>query len=66
MALFGYLPAYFSGQILYSIVRSSTKLPIVMDANKTILIFILILVMCMGSAGIAMRKLVDADPAEIF
>ena len=37
-----------------------------MDANKTVLIFILILVMCMGSAGIAMRKLVDADPAEIF
>ena len=66
LALFGYLPAYFSGQILYSVVRSSTKLPIVMDANKTILIFILILVMCMGSAGIAMRKLVDADPAEIF
>ena len=66
LALFGYLPAYFSGQILYSIVRNSTKLPIVMDANKTILIFVLILVMCMGSAGIAMRKLVDADPAEIF
>ena len=66
LALFGYLPAYFSGQILYSIVRNSTKLPIVMDANKTILIFILILIMCMGSAGIAMRKLVDADPAEIF
>ena len=37
-----------------------------MDANKTILIFILILIMCMGSAGIAMRKLVEADPAEIF
>ena len=66
LALFGYLPAYFSGQVLYFIVRSSTKLPILMDANKTILIFILILVMCMGSAGIAMRKLVDADPAEIF
>ena len=66
LALFGYLPAYISGQVLYSIVRNSTKLPIIMDANKTILIFFLILIMCMGSAGIAMRKLVDADPAEIF
>ena len=66
LALFGYLPAYFSGQILYSVVRNSTKLPIIMDANKTILIFFLILIMCMGSAAIAMRKLVDADPAEIF
>ena len=57
---------YFSGQILYSVIRTSTKLPIIMDADKTILIFVLVLVMCMGSAAVAMRKLVDADPAEIF
>ena len=66
LALFGYLPAYVSGQILYAVIRNSTKLPIIMDLNKSITIFFLILVMCMGSAGIAMRKLVDADPAEIF
>ena len=66
LAMFGYLPAYLSGQILYSVIRSSTKLPIIMDAVKTILILVLVLVMCMGSAAIAMRKLVDADPAEIF
>ena len=66
LSLFGYLPAYISGQILYAVVRNSTKLPIIMDLNKSITIFLLILIMCMGSAGIAMRKLVDADPAEIF
>jgi len=66
LALFGYIPAYISGQILYAVIRNSTKLPISMDSNKAVLIFLLILVMCMGSAGIAMRKLVDADPAEIF
>ena len=49
-----------------AVIRSSTKLPIIMDAEKTILIFVLVLVMCMGSAAVAMRKLVDADPAEIF
>jgi putative ABC transport system permease protein len=66
LALFGYLPAYLSGQVLYSVIRKSTKLPIIMDADKTILIFVLVLLMCMGSAAVAMRKLVDADPAEIF
>jgi len=66
LALFGYIPAYISGQILYAVIRNSTKLPITMDSSKSVLIFILILVMCMGSAAIAMRKLVDADPAEIF
>ena len=50
----------------YSVIRSSTKLPIIMDAENTILIFVLVLVICMGSAAVAMRKLVDADPAEIF
>ena len=66
LALFGYIPAYFSGQILYAVIRDSTKLPIAMDSSKAVLIFVLILIMCMGSAAIAMRKLVDADPAEIF
>ncbi len=66
LALFGYIPAYLSGQILYAVIRNSTKLPISMDSNKAVLIFVLILIMCMGSAAIAMRKLVDADPAEIF
>jgi len=66
LALFGYVPAYISGQILYAVIRNSTKLPISMDSSKSVLIFILILIMCMGSAAIAMRKLVDADPAEIF
>ena len=51
--------------ISYSIIRNSTKLPILWTQIKQ-LIFLLVLVMCMGSAGIAMRKLVDADPAEIF
>ena len=66
LALFGYIPAYISGQILYAVIRNSTKLPIAMDSSKSVLIFVLILIMCMGSAAIAMRKLVDADPAEIF
>ncbi len=66
LAIMGYIPAYFSGQGLYSLVRSSTKLPVEMDASRAIVVFILILLMCMGSALLAMRRLVDADPAEIF
>ena len=62
----GYLPAYLAGQALYALVRSSTKLPVAMDPQRAFLVFALILVMCMGSAVVAMRRLVDADPAEIF
>ena len=66
LAVMGYLPAYLSGQVLYALVRSSTKLPVAMDVDRALLVFILILFMCMGSAILAMRRLVDADPAEIF
>jgi putative ABC transport system permease protein len=37
-----------------------------MEPQRALLVFSMILVMCMGSALLAMRKLADADPAEIF
>ncbi len=66
LALLGYLPAYAAGQGLYALVRSATRIPVYMDTPRAVLVFSLILVMCMGSAGMAMRRLGDADPAEIF
>jgi putative ABC transport system permease protein len=37
-----------------------------MEAQRSQLVFAMILTMCMASAALAMRKLADADPAEIF
>jgi len=66
LASFGYLPAYAAGQGLYALVRSATQLPVSMDPSRSTTVFLMILVMCMASAGLAMRRLADADPAEIF
>ena len=66
LAVLGYLPAYAAGQGLYALVRSGTRLPVAMDPQRSLLVFGMILVMCMGSAVFAMRRLADADPAEIF
>ena len=66
LALIGYLPAYLAGQGLYWFVRDATRLPVGMDFTRAFTVFMMILVMCMLSAGLAMRRLVDADPAEIF
>jgi len=66
LAVLGYVPAYTAGLGLYALVRSGTRLPVYMDPQRATLIFVMILVMCMGSAALAMRKLGDADPAEIF
>ncbi len=66
LSVLGYIPAYLAGEGLYSLVRNSTKLPVAMDIERALLVFSLILLMCMGSAFIAMKRLIDADPAEIF
>jgi putative ABC transport system permease protein len=66
LAAFGYLPAYAAGQGLYWLVRSATQLPVYMDMTRAVTVFTMILVMCMASAALAMRRLADADPAEIF
>ena len=66
LAVIGYLPAYLAGQGLYWFVRDATRLPVGMDFTRAFTVFMMILVMCMLSAGLAMRRLVDADPAEIF
>ena len=66
LAALGYLPAYISAQLLYGLVRSGTNLPVGMEPQRALLVFSLILVMCLGSAAVAMRRLGDADPAEIF
>ncbi len=66
LAVIGYLPAYLAGQGLFWLVRDTTRLPVGMDFTRAFTVFTMILVMCMLSAGLAMRRLVDADPAEIF
>jgi len=66
LALLAIVPAWLAGQGLYMVVRSGTSLPVYMQPERSLLVFVLILTMCMVSAGLAMRKLGDADPAEIF
>lgn len=66
LALLGYLPAYAIAQGLYALIRDSTQLPVLMDPQRAGLVFLLILSMCLFSALLAMRRLADADPADIF
>jgi putative ABC transport system permease protein len=66
LAVLGYVPAWLAAQGFYTLVRSGTRLPVYMQTERSLLVFAMILTMCMASAAVAMRKLADADPAEIF
>ena len=66
LAILGYVPAYIAGEGLYWFVRDATRLPVGMNATRALTVMVMILVMCMVSSLLARRRLVDADPAEIF
>ena len=66
LAGFGYIPAFFAGKAIYGFTRSATNLPIGMSNQMAIFVFAMIFTMCVISGLLAMGKLRDADPAEIF
>ncbi len=66
LAVLGYLPAYAAGLGLYALVRRGTNLPVFMNLDRALVVLVMILVMCLASSALAMRRLADADPAEIF
>lgn len=66
LAGFGYIPAFLAGKGIYGFTRSATNLPIGMSSQMAIFVFAMIFIMCVISGLLAMGKLRDADPAEIF
>ena len=66
MAVLGFIPSFFVALGLYSILTSVTFIPILMNVNRAVLVLVLTIFMCVGSGSIAMRKLQEADPADIF
>ncbi|BAY16548.1 DevC protein [Anabaenopsis circularis NIES-21] len=66
LAFLGFIPAFLFSIGLYQLAYTATMLPIFMNSQRAITVFILTVIMCTGSGAIAMRKLSSADPADIF
>ncbi|MCY4332533.1 MAG: ABC transporter permease DevC [Cyanobacteria bacterium MAG CAR1_bin_15] len=66
LAAFGYIPAFLAGMGIYGFARSATSLPIGMSNHMAVFVFAMIFIMCVLSGLLAMGKLRDADPAEVF
>jgi putative ABC transport system permease protein len=66
LAILGFLPGALLSVGLYSLAQGATLLPIAMTGSRATTVFVLTIVMCVGSGLIAMRKLQAADPADIF
>ncbi len=66
LSFLGYIPGFFLSLGLYNMTRNATALPIAMTFERATLVFFLAVVMCVISGAIAVRKVQDADPADIF
>jgi putative ABC transport system permease protein len=66
MAVLGFIPGFLVALGLYSLATAVTFIPILMSVYRAVLVLGLTIIMCVVSGGIAMRKLQEADPADIF
>ena len=66
VAVLGYIPGFFITIVQYEVTKQATLLPIGMTAEKAFFVFIATLIMCFIAGASAVRKLKDADPADIF
>ncbi len=66
LAFIGFVPSVAVALGLYSLTAMATALPIAMPVSRAIRVLILTAIMCTISGAIATRKLLSADPADIF
>ncbi|WP_341530657.1 ABC transporter permease DevC [Nostoc sp. UHCC 0302] len=66
LAVLGFLPGFILSFGLYQVTYAATMLPIFMKLERAITVWIMTVIMCSFSGAIAMRKLRQADPADVF
>jgi len=65
-AVAGFVPAWLLCLVVYRVIGAAALLPLHMTLSLTLLSFALTLGMCLLSAALAVRRVIAADPAEIF
>lgn len=66
LAVLGFLPGLALSAMLYDMVGQATFLPLRMDFDRVTGVFTMIFSMCIGAGLLAVRKLRDANPADMF
>ncbi|MBW4552238.1 MAG: ABC transporter permease DevC [Aphanocapsa sp. GSE-SYN-MK-11-07L] len=66
LAALGFVPGTLIALGIYRITNLATMLPMAMDLGRIVFVFVLTAIMSSFSAGMAVRKLQTADPADIF
>jgi DevC protein len=65
-ALVGFLPSLVLGVCLYYLIGEVTLLPLHMTLGIVVATFALTLAMCVFAGVLALRRVLAADPADVF
>jgi putative ABC transport system permease protein len=66
LSALGFLPGLGFSQIVYTVARNATLLPLRMQVSRVAAVYALTAGMCAGSGLLAVRRLRLANPADIF
>lgn len=66
LAVTGFAPALLASLGIYAVMAQATNLPIAMSPERAGLVFLGTILSCALSGFFAMRKLTNADPADLF
>ncbi len=66
LAFLGFIPGIIVSFGLYDLAKNVTHLPVIMDNNKSLNVFLSVIAMCSISGTLAIQKLRSVDPADIF
>ena len=66
LALLGFVPGLLISLGLYALVAKAASLPLAMSPGRALLVLGGTIIMCMLSGALATRKLVRANPADLF
>jgi putative ABC transport system permease protein len=62
----GFVPGAAAATYLYKVAAGATRLPLHMTAERGLTVFGLMLLVCVVSGFLALRKVRKLDPAEVF
>jgi len=62
----GFVPAFFFALLLFFLLRTQALIPVTMEFTRAAGVFLLTALMCLSATFLAVRKLREADPADLF
>jgi putative ABC transport system permease protein len=66
LAIMGFIPGFLGSYWIYDLLTKATRIPLQMQSDVALKVFILTVIMCLISGAIAMNKLRSADPVDVF